>query len=65
MFTADLSLNAPICMGEFMVNSFKSNGISDSNQLDQSISVLRGDGILYFIQIFIHVVHSVNKQWRP
>ena len=45
---------------------FMPNRISYSNQLEQSISVLR-DVVWYFFLMFTHILieHSASKQWSP
>ena len=55
----------PLRMQTYMhiFNPFKSNGISNSYQFDNSIFVLMLVVFLIFIQKFIE--YSASRQWRP
>ena len=44
-----------------ILNPFKPNGIPHSYKLDQSVSVLRFAGVVFFIFIQILIEHSVSK----
>ena len=54
-----------LCLPEGMfINPFKPNGISHSNKVEQTISVLRVVG-WYFLTGFFFIKHSVSKRWKP
>ena len=51
--------------GQATINPFEPNGFSHRFQLEQSISVLKGCLVVFFIFIQTLIEHSVSKRWSP